>query len=337
MGMGGVTLEPADRYVLISPCRNEAQYVRRTLESVEAQTVRPALWIVIDDGSTDETPAILASHAARLPWLRVVRREDRGHRAVGPGVIDAFYAGLETIDLDDFDYVCKLDVDLDLPPRYFETLIARMKADPRLGSCSGKPWFPHPKTGELVPERCGDEMSVGMTKFYRTECFREIGGFVRQVMWDGIDCHRARMLGWRVQAFDDPTLRFVHLRAMGSSQRGILTGRVRFGFGQWFMGSAPAFFLASAVFRLPSHPPVLGSLASVWGYLSSAVRGAPRYEDLEFRRYLRRYQHLALVLGKRGAIARLEREGAATWERNRQASSPAFPQHAGELRRGVGP
>jgi hypothetical protein len=48
-----------------------------------------------------------------------------------------------------------------------------------------------------------------MTKFYRVECFREIGGFVPHVMWDGIDCHRCRMLGWTAQSFDEPEPRYV--------------------------------------------------------------------------------------------------------------------------------
>lgn len=169
-------------YVLISPCRDEGAYLRRTLDSVAAQSVPPALWIVVDDGSTDETPQILEEYAARLPYLRVVRRQDRGHRRGGPGVIEAVYDGLDQVSLGDFGYLCKLDMDLDLPPRYFELLMQRMEGNPRIGTTSGKPWFVHPQTGDLVPEVCGDEMSVGMTKFYRVACFEQIGGFVRQVM-----------------------------------------------------------------------------------------------------------------------------------------------------------
>src|SRR5215510_6563991 len=120
MSLSNVT--PSRSYLLVSPCRDEAQYLRRTLDSVASQSIPPALWVVVDDGSSDETPAILAEYAARLPYLRIVRREDRGRRSVGPGVIEAFYAGLETVDLSQFDYVCKLDLDLDLPARYFETL-----------------------------------------------------------------------------------------------------------------------------------------------------------------------------------------------------------------------
>ena len=76
---------------VISPVRDEQQYARRTLESMVAQTVRPDRWVIVDDGSTDDTPAILAEYAAAHDWITVVRREDRGHRAVGPGVIDAFW------------------------------------------------------------------------------------------------------------------------------------------------------------------------------------------------------------------------------------------------------
>lgn len=313
---------PSRRYVLVSPCRDESAYMRRTLESVAAQTVPPALWVVVDDGSTDATPAILEEYAARLPYLRVVRREDRGRRSVGPGVIEAFYAGLETVHLAEFDYVCKLDLDLDLPPRYFETLIERMEADPRLGTCSGKPYFLHPRTGRLTPESCGDEMSVGMTKFYRTACFEQIGGFVRQVMWDGIDCHRCRMLGWIAASWDDPALRFTHLRPMGSSHKGIWTGRVRWGFGQYFMGTTPAYLAASALFRMTRPPLVVGGLGMLWGYFSSMARRVPRYDDAEFRRFLRRYQWSCLLRGKSSATRRLNRRQAGAW-RPAGSASPA--------------
>jgi hypothetical protein len=153
-----------------------------------------------------------------------------------------------------------------------------------------------------------------MTKFYRVACFREIGGFVRQVMWDGIDCHRARMLGWIAESVDEPDLRFLHLRPMGASQgTGIWSGRVRAGFGQYFMGTSPLYYLAVAAYRLPRHPAVYGSVAMLWGYLSSQLRGAPRYDDLEFRRFLRRYQHSCLWMGKAAATRKFSEERAQAW------------------------
>ena len=306
-------MTPSRRYLLISPCRDEAKYLLRTLDSVAAQSVPPALWVVVDDGSSDETPAILEDYTRRLPYLRVVRRSDRGGRQVGPGVMEAFYAGLQTAQLEDFDYLCKLDMDLELPVRYFETLMQRMEGNPRIGTTSGKPWFIHPQSGALVPEVCGDEMSVGMSKFYRIACFKEIGGFVRQVMWDGIDCHRARMLGWIAESVDLEPIRFNHLRPMGSSQKDIWTGRVRHGSGQYFMGTSPVYHLAVVVSRLGSYPMLLGSAAMLWGYLKSWGKGLPRYDDPEFRRFLRSYQHACLRLGKQAATARVNAERANIW------------------------
>ncbi|HUB24624.1 MAG TPA: glycosyltransferase family A protein [Tepidisphaeraceae bacterium] len=322
------------RYLLISPCRDEARYLRRTLDSVAAQTVQPEAWVIIDDGSTDGTSAILEEYARRLPYLRVVRRSDRGGRAVGPGVVEAFYDGLQTVRIEDFDYICKLDMDLDLPPRYFEALILRMESNPRIGTTSGKPWFVHPKTGALVPEICGDEMSVGMSKFYRVACFKEIGGFVRQVMWDGIDCHRARMLGWIAESIDQESVRFIHLRPMGSSHKGIWTGRLRMGFGQYFMGTSPLYYLAVIIFRLPTYPILIGSMGMLWGYFRSWLKGLPRYDDLEFRRFLRSYQHLCLRLGKHAATARVSAEQAGIWYSRHPTPEPhvmpALFQYPGE-------
>lgn len=301
------------RYVVISPCRNEANYMRRTLDSVAAQTVPPTLWVVVDDGSTDATPEILEEYRKKLSYLTVVRRADRGRRSVGPGVIEAFYVGLEAVDLAGFEYLCKLDLDLDLPPRYFERLISRMEENPRLGTTSGKPYFVQAKTGALVPEVCGDEMSVGASKFYRRKCFLEIGGFVREVMWDGIDCHRCRLLGWIADSVDADDLRFEHLRPMGSSHQGIWSGRVRTGYGQYFMGTSPLYLVASACFRLFKYPVLYGSLAMLWGYFSSAARGVARYGEPAFRRFLRRYQWQCLLHGKPEATRRANAAQAPVW------------------------
>lgn len=299
------------RYALISPCRDEARYVRRTLESVISQTIRPTLWVIVDDGSTDGTSEILAEYAATHQFIQIVRREDRGRRSVGPGVIDAFYAGVDTIELTEFDFVAKVDLDLDLPPGYFEELIKRMKSDSHLGTCSGKPYFVHPRTGALESEKCGDEMSVGMTKFYRTECFEQIGGFVREVMWDGIDCHRCRMLGWKARSWDDPELRFIHLRPMGTSDKGWWTGRMRHGAGQYFMGTSLAYMTVSAVYRMTRPPLLLGGLAMWWGFLKAMLAQRPRYDDPEFRQFLRRYQWECLLRGKRRATEELDRRQAS--------------------------
>jgi glycosyltransferase involved in cell wall biosynthesis len=258
--------------------------------------------VIVDDGSTDETPAILAEYAAKFPYISVIRRQDRGKRAVGPGVIDAFYDGLATVSLDDYDYVVKFDGDLEIPLRYFETVMERMEADAHLGNFSGK-LFQRREDGRLVEERTGDDNAVGPIKFYRVACFREIGGFVREVMWDGIDGHRCRMKGWIALSADGADLRIVHLRPMGSSQQNIWVGRQRWGRGKYFMGSAWYYVAAASVYRTFERPWFSG-IGIALGYAKAAIDGHVRIEDEEYRRYLRRYETLSLVLGRRRTLDR---------------------------------
>jgi len=297
-----------NRYLLISPCRNEAQYMRQTLDSVIAQTIPPARWVIVDDGSTDDTPQILKTYASQYPWMQIVTRHDRGGRSVGPGVVEAFYAGYETIDPDEYEFLCKLDLDLRLPSRYFETLMARMNANPRIATCSGKAYIE--KGGQPISERHGDENSIGASKFYRVSCFKTLGGFVREVMWDGIDGHRCRMNGWIACSWDEPELRFIHLRPMGSSQQSIFTGRMRHGYGQYFMGTGLLWMIATAIYRIPEKPYIVGGFAILWGWIKSALQNKPRYDDMEFREFLHRYHMRALLVGKKKAIEEIEKNRA---------------------------
>ncbi len=296
--MSATNQKKSRRYVIVSPCRDEEQYMRNTLDGVVAQTVPPAAWIVVDDGSTDRSPQILAEYAAKHSFIHVVRRQDRGKRSVGPGVIDAFYAGLDTVNLVDFEYLCKLDLDLELPPTYFERVLEQMEADPCLANFSGKPYL-REQDGRLTSERLGDENAVGQIKLYRRGAFEAIGGFVRQVSWDGIDGHMCRMKGWVARSEDRPELRFIHLRQMGSSQQSIWVGRLRWGFGKYYMGSALYFVAAVAFYRMFEKPYVTGGWGILWGYLKAMLAGAPRFESEEFRRFLRRFELQSLLFGKR--------------------------------------
>lgn len=287
-------------YVLVSPCKDEGAYIERTLRSIALQTVKPVQWIIVDDGSTDDSMAIVARYRAEMPFVKVMTRTS-GARQVGAGVIRAFNEGLAHVDAD-YAFICKFDVDLELPERYFEVMLARMAADPALGTCSGKAYYRHPQTGEIKSELCGDEASVGMIKFYRRACFEAIGGFRTDVGWDGFDCHHARWHGWRAQSWDDPEIRFLHLRPMGSSQKSIHAGRVRHGRGQYMIGAHPAFFLMSSLYRsVRQRPYVTGTFAALWGYLQAKLQGAKPFGDPEITRFIHRYQMRALRRGKRDA------------------------------------
>ncbi len=286
------------RYIIISPVRNEEKYLPDTIQAIVDQTIHPAAYILVDDGSTDRTAEIIKKASEEHPYIHYVGRPDRGERKVGPGVIEAFYDGYETISDMDYDYICKMDGDLTIGPEYFETLFYKFDKDPHLGSASGK-LFLDLGDGRLVEERITDESVLGGMLCLRKNCFEDIGGFVREVMWDGIAFHRSRMAGWRTWSFRDPELIIYDHRLMGSSSKSIFHGRIRWGWGQYFMGTHPLYILAVGAYRMVERPFILGGILIVAGYLKGRLTGAKRYDYPGFRRSLHAWQLERLKLGKR--------------------------------------
>jgi len=283
-----MTQSSNNRILIITPAKDEAEYIEKTITSLVNQTHRPACWVIVNDGSSDRTGELADKAAAEHDWIKVIHRPAGTQRRVGPGVIEAFYVGLESQNMADFDYVCKMDADIELKSQYFQLLMERFEQNPRLGTISGKCWVP--VHGKFVLERTGDQFSHGVAKLFRRECFEEIGGFVREVMWDGIDCHRCRMLNWEAVSDSDPELQIIHLRLMGSSFRSVYHGRRRWGRGQYFMGTHPLYVLGISAYRMLERPFILGGICILTGYLGAWLRKAPQYGDEKFRKFLHRWQ-----------------------------------------------
>jgi glycosyltransferase involved in cell wall biosynthesis len=275
-------------YVIITPARNEARYLRRTIVSVAAQTHRPAEWLIVDDGSSDDTAEIAHIAAAEHPWIRVIRMSDRGLRVVGAGVVEAFEAGLAARWHPATDFICKLDADIDLPPRYFETIVSYFQSDPTLGIASGS--IVESVGDRLVELRHEPEMAFGAAKFWRRTCFEAIGGLERSVGWDGIDVYQAMRRGWRTMVLSDPALRMLHLRRMGTSHKSILHGCSRRGRALWYNRAHPVWVVGSAAYRTLDRPYGVAGLCVLFGYLAAACRRAPRINDREFGIFLRQWQ-----------------------------------------------
>lgn len=273
---------------IISPVRDEARFVRKTLDAMLAQTVQPQEWLFIDDGSTDDTRAIIESYANEHPWIRVISRDNRGFRQLGSGVIAAFDFGREKLASQDYRYIAKLDGDMSFPPRYLEVMLGKLESEPLLAAVSGKVFRPD-KDG-LVEEFIIDDMVAGQFKLYKRAAFEAIGGFTQTILWDGIDIHRCRMKGYWTLSLHDPDARLIHHRLMGSSDSSVYKGRVRLGRGIWFMGYHPLYAIASGFFRMHERPYVIGGLIIIASYFYAAIRSEPRFEDPEFIRELRRWQ-----------------------------------------------
>lgn len=283
-----MTAQGVASLAIISPVRDEARYVRNTLDAMVAQTVRPQEWLFVDDGSTDATRSIIEAYASRYTWIRVIARQNRGFRQLGSGVIAAFDFGRENLLSRDYRFIAKLDGDMSFPPRYVEVMLARLESEPRLAAVSGKVF--RPENDDLVEEFMIDEMVAGQFKLYKRDAFEDIGGFTQTILWDGIDIHRCRIKGYSTLSFHHPEARLIHHRLMGSSDSSVYKGRVRLGRGIWFMGYHPLYALASGVFRMREKPYVVGGLLIVLSYLYAAIRREPQFNDPAFVGALRKWQ-----------------------------------------------
>jgi len=128
------------------------------------------------------------------------------------------------------------------------------------------------------------------------------------VSWDGIDGHVCRLRGWVARSYDEPDLRLIHLRRMGSSQKNFWTGRLRWGMGKYFMGSSLAYVVAASCYRMFERPWLLSGLGILAGYLRAMIRREARYDDPAYLRSMRRFERLTLLLGRRRALEKVEAE-----------------------------
>lgn len=162
------------KYVVITPVRDDAQFMEKTVHSMIQETIKPAECVIVDDGSAHETADIVAGYAAELSWIRLVEREDRGTRQRGQDVIEAFYAGYETLTCQDHDIIAKLDGDSSLEPTYFESLLDESLSSPKLGTSGGG--VHEIRGGETWVVHATKDQARGPTKAHRRTCLEAIGG-----------------------------------------------------------------------------------------------------------------------------------------------------------------
>src|SRR6476620_1864897 len=98
-------------YVLVTPARNEKDFIELTIKSVVAQTVKPAMWIVVSDGSDDGTDEIVSAYAERYEFIRLVRNEKRADRNTAAKVY-AINVGVEALGQIEYAYIGNLDADV---------------------------------------------------------------------------------------------------------------------------------------------------------------------------------------------------------------------------------
>lgn len=280
------------KYVLVSPVRDEEVNLARTIESMIAQTIRPAEWVIVNDGSTDQTGAIADRYAAQHDWIRVCHRENRGFRKAGGGVVDAFNDGYRALRSTDWDYIVKLDGDLSFRPEYFQSCFAAFDAEPALGIAGGTIY--NVIGGEAYAE-IGPAFHVrGATKIYRRACWDAIGGFWPAPGWDTMDEVKAQMLGWSTRTLAD--LQVLHHRPTGKND-GTWGAGFKNGRANYICGYHPLFMILKCIKRLTWKPYVIQSASLFCGFVSGYLKGIRQVDDPVTIKYLRRQQMSRLLGG----------------------------------------
>lgn len=262
-----------DSYVLITPARNEEDFIGETIRSVISQTVLPKRWVIVSDGSTDRTDDIVQSHAAGLEWIQFVRRTRAEGRDFAAKV-HAFNAGHEMLKGQDYGIIGCLDADLSFGKDYFEYLLYQFARDPELG-VAGTPFVE--EEGLHYDYRYANiEHVSGGCQMFRRRCFEDIGGYL-PIQGGGIDwvaVTTARMKGWRTRTFTRKVA--FHHRKMGTGSGGVLSAKFRLGREDYYLGSHPLWEILRALYQMRYRPYVLGGLSILLGYTVSAVRGIDR-------------------------------------------------------------
>jgi biofilm PGA synthesis N-glycosyltransferase PgaC len=278
----------ADRlaYVLVTPARNEVQFIERTIRSVIAQTVRPTAWIIVSDGSTDGTDDLVRRYADAHPFIDLVRMPERRERHFA-GKVHAFNAGYARLRDRAWDVIGSLDADISFDAAdYFEFLLGRLAADPALGVI-GTPF----QGRSMYDYRFVSLQHVsGACQVFRRACFEAIGGYI-PVKTGGVDhiaVLTARMAGWKTRTFTERVCR--HHREMGAAQYGACRARFRVGVLDYMLGGHPLWELCRTAYQMTRPPRVIGGLAVLAGYTSALLRGVRRPVSPELVAFRRREQ-----------------------------------------------
>lgn len=288
-------------YVLITPARNEANYIELTIRSVVAQTFRPLKWVIVSDGSTDATDQIVNRYTAEHSWIELVRMPERRERHFA-GKVHAFNAGYERIKELDYDVICSLDADISFGENYFSFLLGKLAENQNLGLV-GTP-FRDATSKEVYDYKfVSIEHVSGACQVFRRGCFEEIGGYPA-VKGGGIDyiaVVTARMKGWKTRTFTEMVC--LHHRQMGGAQHGALAFRFRLGLKDYAFGNHPVWELFRSVYQTTKRPLVLGGIALGCGYLWAAIRRRKRPVSAEFVAFCGQEQMWRLkgFLTRRGA------------------------------------
>lgn len=291
-------------YALVTPARNEQDFIELTIQSVVAQTIKPATWVIVSDRSTDRTDEIIARYAREYSFINFVRNDAPSERNTAAKV-RAIRLGLQAIADTEYAYFGNLDADVSFGETYFETLLAKFECDPSLGLIGG--WiFQKEKSGRVVKVNSNRHSVAGAVQFFRKECFDQIGGYlpIPGGMEDGIAEITARYYGWGTCSFSQ--LPVVHHRELGVVGRSVYRARFISGLTEYVVGYGWGYHVIRALSRAPEKPYLLGVILIISGYTYGWLSGRAKVVPQSIIDFIRREQRTKVI-----ALLRGDRESAS--------------------------
>ena len=275
-------------YVIITPAKNEAQFIENTIISVISQTVLPLRWIIVSDASTDGTDEIVQKYTAQYPFIRLLRFESIAQRSFSSKAF-AFNFGYNTLKNLDYDFIGNLDADIELTKDYYEKILYKFLTNEYLGIAGGV--RQDLINGKFIKINTSRNSVAGGFQLFRRKCFEDIGGY-KPLKYGGIDALaeiNARMLKWKVESFEE-NITFHHRLTGSTTEKNLLKQRYVDGIKNYLIGYHPLFFIFRFIFKLYQKPVIIGSIATFIGYFGAALRKVERPVSKELIKYLRTEQ-----------------------------------------------
>jgi cellulose synthase/poly-beta-1,6-N-acetylglucosamine synthase-like glycosyltransferase len=269
-------------YILITPARNEINFIGKTIESVIHQTLLPKKWLIVSDGSTDGTDDLVKKYMSEHKFISLIRMPEHSDRHFGAKV-KCFQSGYQQVKNENYEIIGNLDADISFDREYFEFLIRKFAEDPKLG-VAGTPFV---ENGKHYDYRFTNiEHVSGACQLFRRKCFEEIGGFmpIKGGGEDWVAVTTARMLGWKTRTFTEK--KCIHHRRMGGESKFLIVG-IKQGLRDYSLGYHPLWELFRVIYQMGKQPFIIRGLSMSIGYLwaSLMIRKRPISNKLmEFNR-----------------------------------------------------
>jgi glycosyltransferase involved in cell wall biosynthesis len=275
-------------YVLITAACNEGTHIGATIEAVLSQSVTPRKWVIVSDGSTDNTDDVIKHYAERNNFIEYIRREKQYKSPGFVSKVRAIHSGLKALSYTSYRFIGILDADITFGSDYYERVIGKLRDDMRIGIAGG---FIYERRGDKFRSRPSNtSMSVaGAIQLFRRECYEAIGGLV-PLPYGGEDwlCEiQARKNGWIVTAYPD-ILAYHHKPS--EVKRGALKDSIRLGRMDYAVGSHPLFELVKCMRRIRERPYILRALFRFLGFSWSIIKRDRVEVSAEIINYLRQEQ-----------------------------------------------